>query len=52
MLDALFGTGRSTTVEFAIAFPLILALIVGFLKAARRFGDGPVLEHLGSGRQA
>jgi hypothetical protein len=40
MLDALFGTELSTTVKFAIAFPLILAMIVGVLWVARRFGVG------------
>jgi hypothetical protein len=40
MLDALFGTELSTTVKFAIAFPLILAAIVGFLFVVRRLGVG------------
>lgn len=40
MLDALFGTELSTPVKFAIAFPIILALLVGFIYAVRRFGVG------------
>lgn len=40
MLDALFGTELSTPVKFAIAFPIILALLVGFVYAVRRFGVG------------
>lgn len=39
-MDTLFGTELSTPIKFAIAFPIILALLVGFIYAVRRFGVG------------